>query len=245
MRRAGLFPGVVVLAVLAGTFGGPAPRAEAFDRAAVLEKLQPALASVEAQAGASVFIRIFKRERLLELWMQGTDGYNLLKSWPICAWSGSLGPKLREGDGQAPEGFYRVVRSALNPHSRFHLSFNLGYPNVYDRAHGRTGSYLMVHGNCVSIGCYAMTDKGIEEIYTLVESALENGQHAVPVHIFPFRMTDENMARAARSRWIGFWRNLKTGHDLFERSKQPPEVGVRNKSYVFPGGGAAPGSNSQ
>ncbi|MFP3943971.1 MAG: L,D-transpeptidase family protein [Alphaproteobacteria bacterium] len=234
---------ILALAVAAGTFGGPAPQAAPWDRAAVLEKMQPLLARAQAEAGAPVFIRIFKRESELELWLKGESGYGLVKTYPICAWSGHLGPKLKQGDRQAPEGFYRVVARALNPASRFHLSFNLGYPNEYDRAHGRTGDWLMVHGNCVSIGCYAMTDRGIEEIYTLVEAALENGQPAVPVHIFPFRMTDANMARASRSRWIGFWRNLKTGYDLFERTKRPPDVRVRNKAYVFPGETGVPGSN--
>ncbi len=240
-----LYAGVIALAETAGTFGGTAPPAEPYDRAAVLENLRPLLGRAQAHPGAHVFVRIFKRESELELWLHGADGYRLIKNYPICAWSGRLGPKLKEGDGQAPEGFYRVVRSALNPASRFHLSFNLGYPNAYDRAHGRTGSWLMVHGNCVSIGCYAMTDPGIEEIYTLMEAALENGQRAVPVHIFPFRMTDANMARASRSRWIGFWRNLKAGHDLFERTKRPPQVRVRNRSYTFPGAGGGPESNSQ
>lgn len=245
MRRIRLFSWILLYALVAETFGGPAPQAAPYDRASVLAKVRPLLTRVSAQAGAPVFIRIFKRSRELELWARSDSAYKLVKTYPICAFSGHLGPKLKEGDLQAPEGFYRVVRRALNPNSRFHLSFDLGYPNAYDRAHGRTGSYLMVHGNCVSIGCYAMTDKGIEEIYTLVKAALENGQLAVPVHIFPFRMTDANLARAARSRWIGFWRALKTGYDLFERTRQPPLVSIRNKAYVFPGAGTEPGSSHQ
>lgn len=246
MRRGRLFPGVLLLAVMAGTFGSPAPQAGPYDRAGVLKKLRPLLTKAGAQAGAPVFIRIFKRSRRLELWAEGGGTYKLVKTWPICTFSGHLGPKLKRGDLQAPEGFYSVTRRALNPNSRFHLSFNLGYPNAYDRAHGRTGDYLMVHGNCVSIGCYAMTDRGIEEIYTLVKAALDKGQRAVPVHIFPFRMTEENMARASRSRWIGFWSNLKTGYDWFERTRRPPAVRVRNKTYVFPSAvTAVPGSNSQ
>lgn len=148
-------------------------------------------------------------------------------------WSGTLGPKLREGDGQSPEGFYKVTRAALNPNSSYHLSFNLGFPNAYDRAHGRTGSFLMVHGDCVSIGCYAMRDKGIEDIYGLVEAALKGGQKAVSVHVFPFRMTKENMIRRAGSRWITYWENLKKGWDIFETTRQPPDAKACGKKYRF------------
>lgn len=206
----------------------------------------PALDELLAQKGLrkgdEVFIRIFKREGVLETWMRGRGDarFRLLKTWPICAWSGTLGPKLKEGDRQSPEGFYSVSLSSLNPNSRYHLSFNLGFPNAYDRAHGRTGSFLMVHGACVSIGCYAMTDAGIEEIYTLVEAALRNGQNRVPVHIFPFRMTPANMAAHAGHRWFDFWRNLKEGYDLFEATHVPPQVHVRNARYVF----AAPRASS-
>ena len=189
------------------------------------------LAARGLEPGVPLFVRIFKQESDLELWAGTGEGYVLVKTYPICAWSGELGPKLKEGDRQSPEGFYRVALSALNPNSRFHLSFNLGFPNSYDRAHGRTGSYLMVHGNCVSIGCYAMTDPAIEEIYRLVEAALEAGQDEVPVHIFPFRMTRANMDAHAGSRWFAFWQNLKTGYDAFERDRRPPEVTVSGKSY--------------
>ena len=200
------------------------------------------LARKGLREGDAVFIRIFKSESVLELWMhpRGATRFVLLKSWPVCAWSGRLGPKLREGDGQSPEGFYAVSLAALNPNSRYHLSFNIGFPNAYDRAHGRTGSFLMVHGACVSAGCYAMTDAGIEPIYALVRAALRNGQARVPVHVFPFRMTAENMAAHAASRWIGFWRELKEGHDLFEATHVPPRVRVRAGRYVFEAGAIAP-----
>jgi len=185
------------------------------------------------------FIRIFKAEAELELWSraEGETQYSLAKTYPICAWSGALGPKLKEGDGQSPEGFYFVTKNRLNPNSQFHLSFNLGFPNAYDRAHGRSGSYLMVHGACASIGCYAMTDAGIEEIYGAVEASLEAGQPFVRVHVFPFRMTDANMTRYRTHKWARFWANLKTGYDAFERTKIPPNTLVRNKTYVFEGEG--------
>jgi len=126
-----------------------------------------------------------------------------------------------------------VPASALNPNSRFHLAFNLGYPNAFDRAHGRTGSFLMVHGNCVSVGCYAMTDPGIEEIYTLVEAALRNGQESCQVHSFPFRMTEKNLTRHRSSEWWEFWLNLQEGYDLFEKERVPPVVRVQDRRYVF------------
>jgi murein L,D-transpeptidase YafK len=186
------------------------------------EPLNKRLAAGGFSRGQPVFIRILKSEALLARPMRQAAGWRLFQAYPICAYSGGLGPKLREGDGQSPEGFYAVTRGALNPNSSYHLSFNLGFPNAYDRAHGRTGSFLMVHGACSSIGCYAMTDEGIDEIYRLVEAALGAGQKAVPVHAFPFRMTEANLARNAASPHLPFWRNLKEGWDLFEKRGAPP-----------------------
>ena len=183
--------------------------------------------------GAPVFLRIFKKEMELELWVQNRNAFKLFRTYDIVAMSGHLGPKLREGDRQAPEGFYFVTPSRMNPNSRFHLSFNLGYPNSYDRAHKRTGSALMVHGNQVSIGCFAMTDSKIEEIYCLADAALRNGQKFFRVHCFPFRMTEENMKDHSKSEWITFWQNLKIGYDWFEKTNQPPNVLTRDKNYVF------------
>lgn len=183
--------------------------------------------------GSPVFIRIFKEERDLEVWLKNGERFDLFRTYKIEAMSGYLGPKLRRGDGQAPEGFYFVTPSKMNPNSKFHLSFNLGYPNAYDRAHFRTGSALMVHGNRVSDGCFAMTDRKIEEIYALADAALRNGQRFFRVHCFPFRMKKFNLQRYANSEWYGFWKNLKTGHDFFERTGMPPNVLVKNKEYVF------------
>jgi len=194
--------------------------------------LKEALASAQAKIGDPVFIRIFKKEAILEVWIKVDGIYSFLKSYKICAYSGRLGPKLKEGDRQAPEGFYSVEKGSLNPNSKFHLSFNLGYPNAYDRAYGRTGSYLMVHGNCVSIGCYAMTDEKIEEIYGLVEEALEKGERSIQVHIYPFRMTEENMAAYSHYQWFDFWENLKEGYDYFEAEHLPPKITVREKHYI-------------
>jgi len=199
----------------------------------IYTSLQERLKATGTQKGDPVFIRIFKKEAMLEVWIETEDGYIHLKDYPVCAYSGHLGPKLKEGDRQAPEGFYRVYPGQLNPHSKFHLAFNLGYPNAYDRAHHRTGSYLMVHGNCRSIGCYAMTDEKIEEIYGLVDAALRRGQTYVPVHIFPFRMDDEVMDAYTESRWYEFWMGLKEGYDYFEAEERPPLVEVSNGEYVI------------
>ncbi len=191
------------------------------------------LSILGAEVGDEVFIRIFKLTAELELWIKAGERYKLLQIYTICKQSGRLGPKLREGDMQGPEGFYFVTKSRLNPNSRFHLSFNLGYPNSYDRVHHRTGSALMVHGDCVSIGCYAMTDEKIEEIYELVAQALEHRQKVVRVHIFPFRMTQENMDYYRLHKWYDFWSNLKDGYDHFELYGTPPNVEVLNKRYIF------------
>lgn len=170
---------------------------------AVAERITPFLKKLfeekGLELGSPVFIRIFKEESQLEMWVLSSDTnkYKLLKTYPILAWSGKLGPKEKEGDRQAPEGFYFVTASKMNPQSSYHLSFNLGYPNTFDRAHGRTGSFLMVHGSFVSIGCYAMGDPAIEEIYTTVARAFKGGQKFVRVHCFPFRMTKARMKKAS------------------------------------------------
>jgi murein L,D-transpeptidase YafK len=200
--------------------------------------LSQKLAEKGLKRGQPVFVRIMKESSELELWMDRGDQWVMLHAYPVCRWSGALGPKLKEGDGQAPEGFYMVTRRALNPNSSYHLSFNLGFPNAYDAAHGRTGSFLMVHGDCLSIGCYAMTDAGIEEIYGLVEAALKAGQQTVPVHVFPFRMTEANMARHKGHRWAEYWTNLKEGWDLFEQKREPPVAMACGRRYGFGATGA-------
>lgn len=198
-----------------------------------LPTLTTELARNGFQLGAPVFLRIFKQEKQLEIWIKKDDKFQHYKNMEICTYSGDLGPKLKEGDGQSPEGFYYVTAEALNPNSSYHLSFNLGFPNAYDRSHGRTGSYLMIHGNCVSIGCYAMTNEGIEEIYLLVEATLSKGQSSVPVHIFPFRMTSQNLQAHQSSKWSSFWQNLKQGYDAFETTQTPPHVTTRAGQYYF------------
>lgn len=194
-------------------------------------RLNDALAPLGARVGNPVYLRLFKEEAELELWVLTGQGMALFRTYPICRFSGDLGPKLREGDQQAPEGFYRVGRSALNPNSSFHLSFNLGYPNAYDRAYGRTGSFLMIHGDCRSVGCYAMTDPMIEQIYVLVEAALRAGQPYVDVHAFPFRMTDARMSLARDQKWYSFWTELKPAYDLFEATRRIPDTKAKGRTY--------------
>jgi murein L,D-transpeptidase YafK len=213
-----------------------APPSTARSRSAIARvksSLKSALQEKGLRYGAPIFIRIFKESRELELWVENDRRFELFRTYKICTYSGSLGPKLRLGDLQSPEGFYFVTPGRMNPASEFHLSFNLGYPNSYDRYHGRTGSALMVHGDCVSIGCYAMTDAGIEEIYALAEAALRSGQPFFRVHIFPFRMTKAHMEKHRDTRWQEFWKNLKEGYDFFERKMRPPNVEVREGRYVF------------
>lgn len=204
-----------------------------------IERISPSLrkefASKKLEWGAPIFVRIFKEEMLLEFWVRRDTNFILFKTYPICTYgSGGIGPKVQQGDGKAPEGFYFVTPSRLNPLSNFHLSFNLGYPNRYDQYHNRTGGALMVHGSCVSIGCYAITDSLIEEIYTLADAAIRNGQRFFRVHIFPFRMNDVNMTKHNGSEWYSFWRNLKEGYDFFENNGHiPPNVEVKDGRYVF------------
>ncbi|MBZ9671549.1 murein L,D-transpeptidase family protein [Mesorhizobium sp. ES1-3] len=183
---------------------------------------------------SSVMARIFKEEGKLEIWKAKTNGrYDMVASYDICKWSGKLGPKYTEGDRQAPEGFYTVRPSQMNPRSNYHLSFNIGFPNAYDRANGRTGQNLMVHGACSSSGCYSMTDAQIEQIYAFGRDAFQGGQTEFQIQAFPFRMTAANMARYRNDPNYEFWKMLKVGYDNFEVTKVPPKVDVCEKRYVF------------
>lgn len=181
-----------------------------------------------------VMVRIFKEEGVLEVWKQKNNGrYDMISSYEICKWSGKLGPKFVEGDRQAPEGFYTVYPGQMNPNSQYYLAFNMGFPNAYDRAHGRTGQHLMVHGACSSAGCYSMTDEQVSEIYAFGRDAFVGGQRAFQIQAFPFRMTAANMARYRNDSNYEFWKMLKQGYDAFEVTKVPPKVDVCEKRYVF------------
>jgi murein L,D-transpeptidase YafK len=197
-------------------------------------EMMAALQQKNMPTESPILVRLFKEDAELEVWKQDASGrYELLKTYPICRWSGELGPKIKEGDRQAPEGFYPITPGQMNPNSAYYLSFNMGYPNAYDRAWGRTGSQLMVHGDCSSRGCYAMTDDQIGEIYALARESFFGGQRAFQVQAYPFRMTPTNMARHRNNPNMPFWRMLKEGNDLFEVTHQEPKVDVCEKRYVF------------
>ena len=200
----------------------------------VTPKLIAAMSEKNMDLNSPILVRIFKQEAELEVWKQDRDGrFALLKTYPICRWSGDLGPKVREGDRQAPEGFYSITPAQMNPSSSFYLSFNTGYPNAYDQALGRTGSQLMVHGDCSSRGCYAMTDEQIAEIYSLGRVSFFGGQRAFQLQAFPFKMTPANMAKHRNNPNMPFWRMIKEGYDHFEVTRQEPKVDFCEKKYVF------------
>ncbi len=229
--------------------------AEAVLRPAPEDAFTKPQAPARFNMGDPVYVRIFKQEGQLELWLKRNGRFSLYRTYPICKWSGHLGPKLREADYQSPEGFYSVSAKQLNPNSNYHRAFNVGYPNAFDRQNGRTGGLVMVHGACKSVGCFAMTDKLIEEIYGFVAAAIAGGQREVPVHIFPFRMTEAAIARetgtapagimafiggggGAFSEYASFWRNLKEGYDIFERTGEPPQAYACGDHYAFGPSGA-------
>ena len=202
---------------------------------------QPVPAALKAEMSrkamspsAPILVRIFKQESELEVWKRDRSGkFALLKTYPMCRWSGKLGPKTRNGDRQAPEGFYHVSAGMLNPTSQYYLSFNLGYPNKLEAALGYTGEALMVHGACSSSGCYALTDQGVAEIYAVAREALGGGQGAFQVQAFPFRMTPENMAKNRSDPNFAFWTDLKQGYDIFQVTRRQPKVSYCGGRYVF------------
>jgi murein L,D-transpeptidase YafK len=197
-------------------------------------KMQQKLIKLGLSNSSPIMMRIFKEEEILEVWKANSQNrYQLVATFPICAWSGQLGPKKKEGDRQAPEGFYNISPGQMNPNSDYYLSFNIGYPNKFDRAHGRTGSNLMVHGACSSAGCYSMSDAAVLQIYAFARDAFKGGQKSFQVQAYPFRMTAENMAKHRFSPHYAFWQNIKTGYDYFELTHRPPEVEVCNRQYVF------------
>ncbi|MEZ5773328.1 MAG: hypothetical protein R3D33_01060 [Hyphomicrobiaceae bacterium] len=233
----------MAIAVLAGVCGHAAAlepvgkpvedkRATAGER---VEGMTPALASrLQAggfKAGAPLLIRLFKEESELEIWIAKDDRFALFATYPICKWDGVLGPKLAEGDRQSPEGFYQVGEPQLLFYGRWNRALDLDYPNVLDRALGRSGSYIYIHGSCSSIGCFAMTDPVIETVFELAVLAMDGGQKRIAVHSFPFRMSASNLARHAGGRWSGFWRELAPAYEIFERTHVPPLIAYCGTSY--------------
>lgn len=198
------------------------------------QEIQKKMAEHGVDKYAPIMMRFFKEENVAEVWKQDRAGvFVLVAHYDICKWSGKLGPKYREGDFQAPEGFYDISPRQMNPYSRYYLSFNIGFPNLYDQIHGRTGSYLMVHGGCASAGCYSMNDKNMAQIYAFARDAFRGGQRAFQLQAFPFRMTKGNMTRHRNSPHYRFWTMLKEGYDFFETRRRPPRVSVYAKRYVL------------
>jgi len=228
VQRRSLFAmmGLAVALVIAGL-----PTADA-QHATILERRPE---TSDLSAGNPLFIRMFKQESQLELWMQNAERFELLDTFPICHWSGTLGPKLYEGDRQSPEGFYSVSPQQLVLTGRHIRSLDLGYPNAVDRSLARTGSHILLHGGCRSTGCFAMTDAIMERIYALAEHALRAGQQEIPVHVFPFRMTTANFEQHSNSPWRAFWSNLKVGYDAFEATRTLPVVYACRGAYFVEG----------
>jgi murein L,D-transpeptidase YafK len=196
-------------------------------------RVKKELARKGMRLGQPVFMRIFKLSKQLELWLYNRGKFRLFKTYPICSYSGYVGPKLAEGDWQSPEGFYTVSAEQMNPKSRFHLSFNIGYPNRSDVERSCTGSAIMVHGNCISQGCFAMGNEQIEEIYLLAYQAFLHGQEQFNIHIFPFPMTRDNLVKYRYSPWYDFWSNLAAGYNAFEQTRQVPIISTAGGRYVF------------
>ncbi|SEQ64926.1 Murein L,D-transpeptidase YafK [Faunimonas pinastri] len=229
-QLASVLGGLVVVASLTGCAGQLGGIRAGRVYPATLRLMQAA----DMDRYAPILVRIYKEESTLEVWKQDHSGhFQLLKAYPICRFSGALGPKQAEGDHQAPEGFYQVGPAQMNPRSREYLSFNIGYPNAFDASFGRTGSALMVHGGCRSVGCYAMTDEQMREIYALAFEAFKGGQRSFQVQALPFRMTWANLRQHAGDPNVDFWTMLKNGTDEFAKTGLPPQVGVCNQRYVF------------
>jgi murein L,D-transpeptidase YafK len=224
---------VAAAIVLAGCDGesiSPTGRA----KAPLSEKMLAEISAKNMEKDSPILARIFKEESEMEIWKQNRDGqFALLKTYPICRWSGDLGPKKKQGDRQAPEGFYTITPGHMNPNSSYYLAFNTGFPNAYDRAMGYTGSDLMVHGDCSSRGCYAMTDEQITEIYALARESFFGGQKSFQLQAFPFRMTALNMAKHRNNPNFAFWKMLKEGYDHFNATHQEPKVAVCDRRYVY------------
>jgi len=202
------------------------------------KKLPPELLSLLQQKkmpiNSPILVRVFKEEAELEVWKQDTTGrFQILKTYPICRWSGDLGPKFWEGDRQTPEGFSRVTPEQMNPNSNYYLAINTGFPNSFDKANNRDGSLLMIHGDCRSSGCYAMTDEQISEVYSLARDSFQGGRQSFQIQAYPFRMTPANLARHRNNPNLAFWKMLKIGSDHFEATHLEPKVDVCNRLYVF------------
>ena len=205
-----------------------------FTRTFKTAQLPGDLAAIGARLGAPMLLRVFKQEREVEVWVQPEDQqtFVLFRIFPICFYSGKLGPKVKEGDMQSPEGFYFVGPAQMRAKSQYHRAIDFAFPNDYDAAQGYTGTELLIHGNCVSSGCYAMTDPFVEQLYELGWATAATAAQGFWIHAFPFHMTAEALAGQQDSPWLGFWQQLKAGYDAFETSRIPPHIRVEGGRYV-------------
>ena len=205
-----------------------------FTRTFKAAQLPGDLAAIGARLGAPMLLRVFKQEREVEVWVQPEDQqtFVLFRIFPICFYSGKLGPKVKEGDMQSPEGFYFVGPAQMRAKSQYHRAIDFAFPNDYDAAQGYTGTELLIHGNCVSSGCYAMTDPFVEQLYELGSATAATAAQGFWIHAFPFHMTAEALAGQQDSPWLGFWQQLKAGYDAFETSRIPPHIRVEGGRYV-------------
>ena len=205
-----------------------------FTRTFKTAQLPGDLAAIGARLGAPMLLRVFKLEREVEVWVQPEDQqtFVLFRIFPICFYSGKLGPKVKEGDMQSPEGFYFVGPAQMRAKSQYHRAIDFAFPNDYDAAQGYTGTELLIHGNCVSSGCYAMTDPFVEQLFELGSATAATAAQGFWIHAFPFHMTAEALAGQQDSPWLGFWEQLKAGYDAFETSRVPPHIRVEGGRYV-------------
>jgi len=238
--RAGLLRALMASAVLAGAlalagcFGEDGYQLPTKAMKELSPQMLALLDTKQMPKDSPILVRIFKEESELEVWKQDTTGhFQILKVYPICRWSGDLGPKVHEGDRQAPEGFYTITPELMNPNSNYYLAINTGFPNAFDKANDRHGAFLMIHGDCSSRGCYAMTDEQIGEIYSLARESFLGGQQSFQIQAYPFRMTPLNMARHRTNPNMAFWKMIKQGNDHFEATRLEPKVEVCERRYVF------------
>jgi murein L,D-transpeptidase YafK len=183
--------------------------------------------------GSPVFIRVYKQTSEMELWVEKGSRYVLFKTFGICRWSGRLGPKYYEGDRQSPEGLYRITSRDLIVNARWDRAMNINYPNSFDVMNGRGGSSILIHGKCGSIGCFAIQDRNVEEVYAAVRAALEGGQAYIPVLSLPFRFSSLAPSRQDTLQMNEFWADLRRADLLFDRDRLPPSAWICDGRYYF------------
>jgi murein L,D-transpeptidase YafK len=183
--------------------------------------------------GSPVFIRVYKQTSEMELWIEKGSRYVLFKTYGICRWSGGLGPKYYEGDRQSPEGLYRITSADLIVNARWDRAMNINYPNSFDVMNGRSGSGILIHGKCGSIGCFAIQDRNVEEVYAAVREALKGGQAYIPVLSLPFRFASLAPSKQDTRQMSEFWSDLRRADLLFARDRLPPAAWICDGRYYF------------